>query len=138
MARRHASSQRDYHVALADYARAIRDLHASQGKLLQFRGILEQGSSPDQSTAPRQIPDPARDLQPGDRLTIEIFVDESMSREVTILADGSITLPLLGQVQAAGRSLVKLRDELEEQYSKYYREPSLLVSFSGTSERVRR
>ncbi|MDP6059904.1 MAG: polysaccharide biosynthesis/export family protein, partial [Pirellulaceae bacterium] len=82
------------------------------------------------------IPDPTIDLKPNDRLTIESLADKNLNRDVTILADGTITLPLLGQVVAAGRTLEKQREELESLYKKYYRKPELTLSFYGTSTPV--
>jgi polysaccharide biosynthesis/export protein len=42
--------------------------------------------------------------------------------------DGTITLPLLGQVRATRRTVQSLRDELEEMYKKYYRVPAITVT----------
>ncbi|MCO6043636.1 polysaccharide biosynthesis/export family protein [Aeoliella sp. ICT_H6.2] len=51
-----------------------------------------------------------------------------LSRQVIVQPDGTITLPLLGQVHAAGQSIPTLRDELEKQYKKYYRVPAITVT----------
>ena len=40
-----------------------------------------------------------------------------------IQPDGTITLRLLGQVHATGRTVTQLRDALEERYKKYYKLP---------------
>ena len=42
--------------------------------------------------------------------------------------DGTITLPLLGQVRATRRTVPQLRDELEERYKKFFRVPSITVT----------
>ena len=39
-----------------------------------------------------------------------------------------ITLRLLGQVHAAGRTITQLRDSLDESYKKYYKVPSITVT----------
>jgi polysaccharide export outer membrane protein len=54
--------------------------------------------------------------------------DDNISRELVIQPDGTITLPLLGQVRATRRTVPQLRDELEEQYKKYFRVPSITVT----------
>ena len=46
----------------------------------------------------------------------------------SIQPDGTITLPLLGQVRATRRTVQSLRDELEEMYKKYYRVPAITVT----------
>lgn len=53
---------------------------------------------------------------------------DALSRQVIVQPDGTITLPLLGQVHAAGKSIPTLRDELEEQYKRYYRVPAITVT----------
>jgi polysaccharide export outer membrane protein len=55
-------------------------------------------------------------------------VEDSISRELVVQPDGTITLPLLGQVRATRRTVQSLRDELEESYKKYYRVPSITVT----------
>lgn len=54
--------------------------------------------------------------------------DDSISRELVVQPDGTITLPLLGQVRATRRTVQSLRDELEEDYKKYYRVPAITVT----------
>lgn len=53
---------------------------------------------------------------------------DGISRELVIQPDGTITLPLLGQVRATRRTVQSLRDDLEEAYKKYYRIPSITVT----------
>jgi Flp pilus assembly secretin CpaC/outer membrane protein TolC len=141
--RRLTQSRIDYITALAQYATAIKEVHRLTGALLAEHDLkIEEANEPtpasnhaaDEMPA---IPDPTADLQPGDRLTIESLVDPKLNRHVTILEDGTITLPILGQVPAAGRKLIKLKAELEEHYRGHYTEPSLTLSFLGTSLPVR-
>jgi polysaccharide export outer membrane protein len=54
--------------------------------------------------------------------------DDSISRELVVQPDGTITLPLLGQVRATRRTVQSLRDEIEELYKKYYRVPAITVT----------
>jgi polysaccharide export outer membrane protein len=54
--------------------------------------------------------------------------DDTITRELIIQPDGTITLPLIGQIRAAARSVGSLRDELEEKYKKYFRVPSITVT----------
>ena len=49
-------------------------------------------------------------LVPGDKLRIEVYKDPQISQTLQIRPDGKITLPLVGDVAAAGRSPVALRD----------------------------
>lgn len=72
-------------------------------------------------------------LMPGDEVFIESIADPdltrgSLDRGLAIQPDGTITVRLLGQVHAAGLSVAQLRDVLEEQYAKYYPDPTIDVT----------
>ena len=72
-------------------------------------------------------------LAPGDTLLIESLADVDLSRGtlengLEIQPDGTITVRLLGQVKADGLTVQQLRDVLEEQYKKFYDEPSIDVT----------
>ncbi|MGQ9574702.1 MAG: polysaccharide biosynthesis/export family protein [Thermoguttaceae bacterium] len=67
-------------------------------------------------------------LGAGDQLRVESFTDPVLNRELTIEPDGMVTLRLLGQVRASGKTVPQLRDELERLYLKYYRVPAITVT----------
>jgi polysaccharide export outer membrane protein len=67
-------------------------------------------------------------LNVGDEIRVESFTDEALTRDLMIQPDGTITLRLLGQVRATGRTVVQLRDALEESYKKYYNVPAITVT----------
>lgn len=67
-------------------------------------------------------------LNVGDIILVESFTDEALNRELVIQPDGTITLRLLGQVRAAGRTVDELRQELDGLYEQYYREPAITVT----------
>jgi hypothetical protein len=52
---------------------------------------------------PERLPDPSG-IRRGDKLAIELGSFGSSARTVLVLADGTVTLPYLGQVPAAGLS----------------------------------
>ncbi|MCT2398715.1 polysaccharide biosynthesis/export family protein [Novosphingobium mangrovi (ex Huang et al. 2023)] len=51
-------------------------------------------------------------LSPGDRVRLEVFREDGLSGEYAINDQGMIGLPMVGDVQAAGRTLAELRGEL--------------------------
>jgi polysaccharide biosynthesis/export protein len=67
-------------------------------------------------------------LNVGDTIKVESFTDPDLNRELLIQPDGTITLRLLGQVHATGRTVTQLRDVLEDLYKKYYKVPSITVT----------
>jgi polysaccharide export outer membrane protein len=46
----------------------------------------------------------------GDKLRIEVYRDAQLSQSVQIRPDGKITLPLVGDLEANGRTPIELRD----------------------------
>jgi polysaccharide export outer membrane protein len=50
-----------------------------------------------------------------------------MSAEVTVRPDGKITLPLLNDIQAAGRTTDQLRDKVTAEAKRFVEDPSVTV-----------
>jgi len=64
----------------------------------------------------------------GDTIRVVSTVDERLNEStiengVTVLADGTVSLDLVGNVVAAGKTLEDLRVELDSLYSRYFRTP---------------
>ncbi len=74
-----------------------------------------------------EIPAPY-EINVGDELTIESATDKDLRRALVVLPDGTITLPLLGQIRAAHLTVAQLRDSLDENYRKYYKVPAITVT----------
>lgn len=64
----------------------------------------------------------------GNKLSIEFFYQPSASRTVTVRPDGMITLPLKGDLLAAGQTTTKLAAEIVEKFSDIFKEPVVSVS----------
>jgi polysaccharide export outer membrane protein len=75
-------------------------------------------------------------LNVGDEVRIESLADDKLDRQLDIQPDGSVTLRLLGQVLAAGRTTDQLRRDLEKRYKKYYRVPSITVTPTRVNTRL--
>jgi polysaccharide export outer membrane protein len=54
--------------------------------------------------------------------------DSGFDRMLVILPDGTITLPLMGEVQAAGLGVDQLRKHLDDRYLKYMKVPAITVT----------
>lgn len=67
-------------------------------------------------------------LNVGDEIRVESFTDPLLNRDLLIQPDGTITLRLVGQVKATRHTVVQLREQIEELYSKYYKIPSITVT----------
>jgi polysaccharide export outer membrane protein len=66
-------------------------------------------------------------LNSGDKLRIEVYKDEHMSQSVQIRPDGKITLPLIGDLEATGRTPLELRDVITRQLKEYMTNPVVTV-----------
>ena len=67
-------------------------------------------------------------IGPEDVLSINFWRDADMTRdEVTVRPDGRITLPLLGDITAAGLTPEQLKAAVEKAASKYHQNPSVTV-----------
>jgi polysaccharide export outer membrane protein len=66
-------------------------------------------------------------LVPGDKLRVEIYKDAQLSQSLQIRPDGKITLPLLGDIAAAGKTPTELRDTLTASLREYITNPVVTV-----------
>jgi polysaccharide export outer membrane protein len=66
-------------------------------------------------------------LVQGDKLRIEVYKDAQLSQSVQIRPDGKITLPLVGDLQADGKTPIQLRDLIATQLKTYMTNPVVTV-----------
>jgi polysaccharide export outer membrane protein len=66
-------------------------------------------------------------LVPGDKLRIEVYRDTQLSQSLQVRPDGKITLPLIGDVPAEGRTATELRDSLVNSLKEYNTNPVVTV-----------
>jgi len=66
-------------------------------------------------------------LGPGDKLRVEVYKQEQLSQSLQIRPDGKITLPLVGDVAAAGSTSLELRDTLSTALKEYVQNPVVTV-----------
>jgi polysaccharide biosynthesis/export protein len=66
-------------------------------------------------------------IGPEDTLQIAVWKNEAMSKTVPVRPDGSISLPLLNDVYAAGLTPMELRDLLIQKLSEYMPTPEVAV-----------
>lgn len=73
-------------------------------------------------------------VAPGDRLVVNVWNQPPLSGEVLVRPDGSITLPLVGDVQVAGSTPKQAGEAVARKLSGLVVEPHVAVSLSGTRE----
>jgi polysaccharide export outer membrane protein len=63
-----------------------------------------------------------------DTLQIKVWREPEVSGSVTVRPDGMITLPLVGEVQAAGKTPIQLKEIVTEALSEFLTRPEVTVS----------
>ena len=62
-----------------------------------------------------------------DVLAINVWKEPDISRSIPVRSDGRISLPLVGEVQAAGQTPLKLESEIANRLKNYISEPEVTV-----------
>jgi len=111
-------------------------------------GSTVMGSSPDVTVVSSDgLPEPTRvDLLssnrpyligPFDKLKIDVFGIEDLSKEVQIDASGRLSFPLIGVVEASGLTPGELANALEKRLQgRYVRDPQVTVNLEETVSQV--
>lgn len=97
-------------------------LMACSGRVVQNPTPISQAPTP--STAGYVI-------EPGDGLDVRFFYNPELNEEVTVRPDGNISLPLVGEMRAAGRSPSQLENSLREAYGRELRQAAITVIVKG-------
>lgn len=66
----------------------------------------------------------------GDVLQLFVWREPELSREVTVRTDGKMTVPLLGDAEAAGRTPRQLASELGTAYGRFLSSPQVTVGIA--------
>lgn len=76
-------------------------------------------------------------ISPADELTINVFRVEDLSGDHVVDPNGFIDMPLIGRVQAAGKTSDQFASELETRLAaKYLRNPNVQVSIKKLTEQT--
>jgi polysaccharide export outer membrane protein len=65
---------------------------------------------------------------PLDHLSVVVWKNKDLSADVVVRPDGIITLPLIGDVRAAGRTPTELQKEVTQRYLEFVRSEEVVVS----------
>jgi polysaccharide biosynthesis/export protein len=105
--------------------------------------VLGAGSAAAQATQPPAQPaalppakSPVADdyrIGPEDALSIIVWKNEALSRQVSVRPDGKISLPLLNDVQASGLTAMQLRDDLIKKFTEFMPSPEVSVLITGVN-----
>lgn len=74
-------------------------------------------------------------LGPGDVLQVSVWKDEALTKEVLVTPDGYISLPLVGQIKAAGKTVKQVQEELKKGLKKYVPDSPVTVALRQLNSR---
>jgi polysaccharide export outer membrane protein len=66
-----------------------------------------------------------------DSLAISILPEPTIEAQVGVRPDGMITVPLIGEVRAGGRTIPEITAEIEERIARYKRDPKVTVALAA-------
>ena len=73
-------------------------------------------------------------VNPGDLLRIDVWNEESLSREVLVRPDGMISLPMAGEIDTSNNTPSVVADKISSALSKYMKDkPRVVVSLANVS-----
>jgi polysaccharide export outer membrane protein len=67
-------------------------------------------------------------IGPEDVLDIYVWKETDLSRKVPVRLDGKISIPLVGEIQAAGLTPLKLKERLIQKFKEYVEVPNVTVT----------
>lgn len=98
--------------------------------LLWVMGIMvhaELSTAAEKPEGSTETTDPQYIIGYGDILNIDVWKDEALAKQVTVLPDGRIAFPLIGEITAAGKTVAQLRREIETGLKRFVPDPILNV-----------
>lgn len=66
-------------------------------------------------------------IGPNDVLSIFIWKEPELTRNVTVMSDGRISYPLIGDIMAEGETVASLKDKITEKMKGYIENPEVTV-----------
>jgi polysaccharide export outer membrane protein len=65
---------------------------------------------------------------PEDMLEISVWREDALKKEVLVRPDGGISYPLIGEVQAAGKTVLEIREEITKRLERFIPDPAVSVA----------
>jgi len=87
------------------------------------------GASPDQVTPSpvNRIHNSTYMIGADDQLEINVWKEPELSKTIPVRSDGKISLPLAGELQAAGKTPIQLEDDITSRLRNFITEPAVTV-----------
>jgi polysaccharide export outer membrane protein len=83
------------------------------------------------ASAVSALPDYTYHIGPGDSITVFVWRNQELSTTVSVRPDGKITVPLVEDLPASGKTPSQLARDIEKELAIYVREPIVTVIVAG-------
>jgi polysaccharide export outer membrane protein len=101
------------------------------------RPFLSAAPPPETGTIPKIPPPAAPALVAGDILSIHVYQQADLTLEVRVPPAGTFTYPLIGPVEAAGRTTASVEKDIRDRLAKdYLHNPSVTVTVKEYAKRM--
>jgi polysaccharide export outer membrane protein len=78
-------------------------------------------------TAPEQGPKDHYLIGANDILNIFVWKEQDLTQDVTVMSDGRISFPMIGEIMAKGRTVTELKESITEKFKGYVSNPEVTV-----------
>lgn len=99
----------------------------------------EPAVTPPAAAAPAPPPEASNDtyvIGSNDVLTVTVWKEPTLSSSLLVRPDGMISIPLIGDVQAAGITPLRLADQISAKLKKYVQDPNVSVVIAQIHSKV--
>ncbi|MGD0939350.1 MAG: polysaccharide biosynthesis/export family protein [Terracidiphilus sp.] len=107
----------------------------AQGKAPSDGPSLPETSAPVTPDAPK-APADSYVIGASDMIAVTVFKEPTLSGALLVRPDGMITVPLLGDVKAAGKTPLELADEIKAKLKKFVQDPNVTVVLNQNNSKI--
>ena len=75
-------------------------------------------------------------IGPNDVLSIFVWREEELTRDVTVMSDGKISFPLIGNIVAQGKTVAQLRDTITKKLKYFIDSPEVTVIITNSHQLI--
>jgi polysaccharide export outer membrane protein len=90
--------------------------------------VASAASAASPASTPTEVDSGNYQLQPGDVVNVSVWKEPDLTSELLVRPDGAITLPLAGQIDAAGHTVEEVRSSIDSRLRKYIPDPAVTVT----------
>jgi polysaccharide export outer membrane protein len=122
-------------VSAPDKQPAAVEKKADTGAVVKEPAVKDDKGN-DKDSVGKKVTDGNYIIGPGDILYISVWRDDVLTKDVVVLPDGKISFPLIGEVDAGGRKLKELKQEMESRLSSYVQDVVLSIDVKQVNSMV--